>query len=36
MNLGIVYSDLGDMEKAKEFYELALEIQENHYGKGHF
>ncbi len=26
VNIGLVYSDLGNLEKAKELYELAIEI----------
>ncbi len=36
MNLGSVYHKLDNLEKAKELYELAIEIKEKHYGKGHF
>jgi tetratricopeptide (TPR) repeat protein len=35
MNLGIVYKKLINFEKAIEFYESAIKIEEKHYGKGH-
>ncbi len=35
MNLGNVYSILGKFENAIEFYESAIKIQDNHYGKNH-
>ncbi len=35
MNLGNFYYSSGNLEKAKEFYEFAIKIQEQHYGKNH-
>ena len=34
-NLCNVYSDKGDLEKAKEYYEWALEIQKEQLGANH-
>jgi tetratricopeptide (TPR) repeat protein len=34
-NLGNVYRDLGDIDKAKELIERALLIEERHYGSEH-
>lgn len=30
-----MYSDLGNLEKAKSLYETALKINQNHFGKDH-
>ena len=34
-NLGIVYQNTGDLEKEKEYYQLALEIKEEQLGPEH-
>ncbi len=35
MNLGVVCQKLSNLEKAKEFYELAIDIWDKNYEKGH-
>lgn len=35
-NLGMVYSNSGEYEKAKEYYEKCLKIQNKHYGEYHY
>lgn len=34
-NLAIIYSDLGDLEKAKTIYEKTVEIENSLYGENH-
>lgn len=36
MNLGVIYAQEGECNKAKSFFEKALEIRTKHFGKGHF
>ena len=34
-NLGVVYGNTGELAKAKDYYELALEIQKEQLGPNH-
>ena len=36
VNLGIAYRELADYDKAKDILERALNIEEQHFGQGHF